>query len=170
MAKSTKGGKGRTDKGNSVGAIAAGIAGITAAAVGAYYLYGSKDAKKHRAQVRGWMLKAKGEVIEQLEGVQDVTESAYMAAVDAVAKRYDQLKRIDPVELEAFIYEMKDHWDGIRSTMNKSSKRPTVKKVSSRRPTSREYSGKPGSKKAGAAKSATKTSAKKKGPGRPPKK
>src|SRR4051812_38556819 len=59
------------------GAIIAGIAGLTAAAIGAYYLYGHKDSKKHRAKVKSWMLKAKGEVLEELEKVQDVTESAY---------------------------------------------------------------------------------------------
>jgi hypothetical protein len=48
--------------------IGAGIAaGVAAAALGAYFLYGSKDAKKNRAKVKGWMLKARGEVLEQLE-------------------------------------------------------------------------------------------------------
>lgn len=111
-----------------IGAIAAGLAGITAAAVGAYYLYGSKDAKKNRAKVKGWMLKAKGEVIEQLENVQDVTEGAYMSAVDAVAKRYNDLKQIDPAELEAFIGEMREHWDGIKRTVNARVKKPAAKK------------------------------------------
>ena len=44
--------------------------GLTAAAVaaaGAYFLYGSKDANKNRKTVKSWMLKAKAEVLEQLE-------------------------------------------------------------------------------------------------------
>ncbi len=114
------------------GTIAAGIAGLTAAAVGAYYLYGSKNAPKNRAQVKGWMLKAKGEVLEKLEGVQDITESAYSTAVDAVAKKYNAIKTIDAVELAAFIADMKRHWDGIKRTAGKkkTAKKPSAKKKS----------------------------------------
>jgi len=109
------------------GAIIAGVVGLSAAAVGAYYLYGHKDADKHRAKVKGWMLKAKGEVLEELEKVQDVTESAYMSAVDTVAKKYNELKNIDPDELSAFIGEMRDHWSGIKKTMETRGK--AVKKT-----------------------------------------
>lgn len=112
---------------NNAGAIVAGIAGLTAAAVGAYYLYGHKDAVKNRAKVKGWMLKAKGEVLEELEKAKDVTESAYMGAVDGVIKKYNQLKSIDPAELADFMDEMKAHWHGIQKTL--STKAPAVKKV-----------------------------------------
>lgn len=108
-------------KNNShAGAIIAGIAGLTAAAVGGYYLYGHKDAAKNRAKVKSWMLKAKGEVLEELEKVQDVTESAYDKAVDTVARKYRELKDIDADELEAFISEMRGHWTGIKKTMGKT--------------------------------------------------
>lgn len=119
--KTSGGGKGR-DSSKSAGAIIAGIAGLTAAAVGAYYLYGHKDAAKNRARVKGWMLRAKGEVLEELEKVQDVTESAYMSAIDAVAARYNQLKNIDPEELSSFIAEMRDHWTGIKQTLTRRTK------------------------------------------------
>jgi len=124
----------KTEKNSSpkshAGAIVAGIAGLTAAAVGAYYLYGSKNAPKNRAQVKSWMLKAKGEVLEKLEGVQDVTESAYATAIDAVAKKYKAIKEIDAVELEAFINDMKAHWSGIKkSSGKKGAKKPAAKKV-----------------------------------------
>jgi hypothetical protein len=109
-------------------AVVAGIMGLTAAAIGAYYLYGHKDAKKNRARVKGWMLKAKGEVLDELEKAQDVTESVYIAAVDAVAKRYNELKNIDAADLEVFIKEMKDHWHGIKKTMS-SKPAKAVKKV-----------------------------------------
>lgn len=126
------------DKKANIGAIVGGLAAVTAAAVGAYYLYGHEDAKKHRAKVKGWMLKAKGEVLEQLEGAQEVTESAYMGAVDAVMKKYNELKNIDPAELEAFIGEMKDHWNGIRTTIAKASARgagaPAKKRSAAKKP------------------------------------
>lgn len=109
-----------------------GLASLTAAAVGAYYLYGHKDASKNRGKVKSWMLKAKGEVLEQLENVQDVSESTYMSAVDAVAKKYNELKTIDPVELGSFIDEMRGHWTGIRSTLKNAPKpKPAAGKVKS---------------------------------------
>jgi hypothetical protein len=118
------------DKKNSgapVGAIVAGVAALSAAAVGAYYLYGHKDAKKHRGAVKGWMLKAKGEVLEELEKAKDITEASYSSAVDAVAKKYHELKQIEPAELEAFIGEMRDHWDGIRQTVASRTSAPKPK-------------------------------------------
>ncbi|MEN9621872.1 MAG: hypothetical protein RLZZ67_306 [Candidatus Parcubacteria bacterium] len=108
-------------------AVVLSLAGLTAAAVGAYYLYGSKDATKNRAKVKGWMLKAKGEVLEKLEDAQEVTESAYMSAVDSIAKKYNSLKTIEPSELEAFITDMKGHWAGISKKV-KSVTKPKVKK------------------------------------------
>lgn len=113
-------------KGNVAGAIMAGLAGLTAAAVGGYYLYGHKDAAKNRAKVKSWMLKAKGDVLEELEKVECVTESAYMSAVDMVARKYNELKNISPEELEAFIMEMKGHWSRIKQTMETA---PTAKKT-----------------------------------------
>lgn len=115
------------------GALVAGIAGLTAAAVGTYYLYGSKNAPKNRAQVKGWMLKAKGEVLEKLEGVQDISESAYASAVDAVAKKYHAIKSVDAVELASFISDMKKHWSGIKKSAvkkKKPAKKSSAKKKS----------------------------------------
>lgn len=122
-------------KSSNVGAIAAGLAGLTAAAVGAYYLYGSKEAAKNRAKVKSWMLKAKGEVLEQLEGMEEVTESAYMNALNAVMQKYNELKNIDPSELESFMDEMKSHWTGLKKTVEKTVKKATApkKKVSTKK-------------------------------------
>lgn len=116
-------------KSSNVGAVVAGIAGLTAAAVGAYYLYGHKDAEKNRAKIKGWMLKAKGEVLEELESAKGITESAYMNAVDAVARKYRELKNIDVAELEAFIGEMRDHWSGIQKTIKARGKKVAGKKA-----------------------------------------
>lgn len=118
-------------KGAPVGAIVAGVAALSAAAVGAYYLYGHKDAKKHRSTVKGWMLKAKGEVLEELEKVKDVSESAYMNAVDAVVSKYQAAKSIDADELSDFLNDMKDHWNGIKRTVE--TKLPSGKKPAAKR-------------------------------------
>lgn len=112
---------------SKAGALIASIAGLTAAAVGAYYLYGHKDAAKNRAKVKGWMLKAKGEVLEELEKTKDVTESAYMGAIDTVAEKYRALKNIDIGELETFLREMRDHWHGIQRTVQNRGRKAVGK-------------------------------------------
>ncbi len=77
---------------HSVEGIVAGMVALSAAAVGTYYLYGHKDAKKYRSAVKGWMLKAKGEVLEELEKAKEVTETTYESAVDTIAKNTIKLK------------------------------------------------------------------------------
>jgi hypothetical protein len=106
-------------KKTNAGSILASIAGITAAAIGGYYLYGHKDAETNRAKVRGWMLRAKGDVLDELEKVGEVTESAYTRAVDAVATKYRELRNIEPEELNSFIEEMRQHWQGIKQSIEK---------------------------------------------------
>jgi hypothetical protein len=117
-------------KTSNAGGIVAGLVGLTAAAVGAYYLYGHKDAKKNRAHVKGWMLKAKGEVLEELEKAQDITEAGYHSAIDMVVKKYNELKSIDPKEIDEFMKEMKSHWSGIKKSVSKkiSPKKKSTKK------------------------------------------
>lgn len=104
------------------GATVLGIAGLTAAAIGGYYLYGSKDAATNRAKVRGWMLRARGEVVEEFEKGKVITESAYMNAIDTVARKYNELKNVDIDDLEAFVEEMKGHWQGIKGIMKGNKK------------------------------------------------
>lgn len=109
-----------TKKASHAGAIVSGLLGVTAAAVGTYFLYGHKDAAKNRAKVKGWMLKAKGEVLEKLEKIDDVTEGAYHSTLDAVIEKYNKVKNIDPAELEGFVKQMKAHWGGIKKSFKKA--------------------------------------------------
>ena len=112
--------KNTTTKSSHAGAIVSGLLGVPAAAVGTYFLYGHKDAAKNRAKVKGWMLKAKGEVLEKLEKIDDVTEGVYHSTLDTVVAKYNKLKNIDPAELEGFVKQMKSHWGGIKKSFKKS--------------------------------------------------
>ncbi len=53
---------GKGGKSIGMGTAAAGIGAALAAAAGAYWLYGAKDAAKHRKLAKSWMLKASPEV------------------------------------------------------------------------------------------------------------
>jgi predicted alpha/beta-hydrolase family hydrolase len=106
--------------------ITAGIAGLTAAAIGTYFLYGHKDAVKNRAKVKGWMLKAKGEVLEELEKAGDITEEKYHGIVGSVLKKYHDLKKIDKTDVSGFLESMKDEWKemaGVKKPQKKSKKK-----------------------------------------------
>jgi hypothetical protein len=90
-----------------IGLAAAGLAG-------AYLLYGVKNAAKNRKKVRGWTLKAKGEILEKLENAKEISEGRYHEIVDTVAKKYSTLKQIDQADVAAMANEAKRHWKTIQ--------------------------------------------------------
>lgn len=101
------------------GALKLGIGlAVAAAAAGAYYFYG-KNGAKHRKHLKGWMLKAKAEVVERLEKISsDVTESKYLQVVSDVLKKYQRLKVTTPKEIAALSKELKGHWKSIKSEIS----------------------------------------------------
>ncbi len=93
-------------------AMGAGLVALAAAAAGAYFLYG-KDASKRRRTVRGWALRAKGEVLEGIEQLKKVDEKQYHALVNKVTARYKSVKQASPAEVAQLARELKGHWRSI---------------------------------------------------------
>lgn len=157
--------------------------GLTAAAVtaaGAYFLYGSKNAKKNQKKVKSWMLRAKAEVLEGLENAEKMTEDEFMHLVETVGGTYSSLKDASKADIKAFKNEMVEHWPKIvkegkqiANTVSKVAKKKAApKKTATPRPTSsKKNSGgqakkkvaakKPVAKKAPAKKKVTKKTTKK---------
>ena len=99
------------------GAKGLGIAAAAVAAVaGAYFLYGKLDSSKKK-KIKSWALKAKGEVLEKLEGLKEVNQEAYDALVDKVTAKYAALKNIDTDEVRAMGADMKKHWKAIQKSI-----------------------------------------------------
>lgn len=96
-------------------AIGVGMAALAATAAGVYFLYGARGAKERREKIRGWMLRAKGEVLERMEHMKDVSKEAYHRAIDAVAEKYRGMKNVDAGELASMVSDLKRHWDNIKS-------------------------------------------------------
>jgi arsenate reductase-like glutaredoxin family protein len=93
--------------------------GLTAAAVsaaGAYFLYGSKKASQNRKKVKGWMLKAKGEVLEALEKAEHITADEYKQLVKTASGAYTTVKNASSSELKDFQKEMGQHWDELQKS------------------------------------------------------
>ena len=107
--------------GSGAGLVAGIAAAAAAAAAGAYFLYG-KNAAKNRKVVKGWMLKAKGEVLDQMEKGKEMTEETYNKVIDQVSKKYQAVKNIDRSELDQMAKELKGHWKSISKQLSVKSK------------------------------------------------
>ena len=109
-------------------AMGAGLAALAAFAAAGYFLYG-KDGAKNRKKVKGWMLKAKGEVLEGVEKLKDVSEEQYAMIVDKVGAKYKTVKNIDPAEVEAMMSELRGHWKNIKKSISPAPKKKATKKA-----------------------------------------
>ena len=112
----------KTVKKSSVGKVVAIGAGVAVLSVAAYMLFGP-NGKKNQKALKGWAIKMKGEIIEKLEAVKDVTAPVYEKIVSEVAAKYAKLKNIDPKDLESEVATLKKHW----KAMMKSTAKKTVK-------------------------------------------
>lgn len=111
--------------GEKVG-IGVALSAAAIAAAGTYFLYGSKDASKNRKKVKGWALKAKGELLERLEQAGNMTAEEYQQAVEKVVAGYAKLKHISAPELASLKKEMMASWKGIAGS-GKSAKKAVKK-------------------------------------------
>jgi hypothetical protein len=91
-------------KNMSIGAIASVIAG-------AYYLYGSKDGVAKRKQLAAWSVKMKGEVLQGIEKLKDISEPAYKEIVKKVSDKY---KQVDKGELKKVVGELNSTWNKMK--------------------------------------------------------
>jgi hypothetical protein len=105
-----------------------GLTALAVAAAGTYFLYGSKNATKNRKKVKGWMLKAKGEVLQEMEHMKDMSEGRYQDTIDAMADRYKMLKNVDEKDLKNLVKELKGHWKGIQKELKAKPKAKTRRK------------------------------------------
>lgn len=114
---------------SNVGKVVALGAGVAALSVAAYILFGP-NGKKNQKSIKGWAIRMKGEIIEKLETVKDVTAPVYEKIVADVAAKYGKLKNIDAKDLEAEVLNLKKHWKAImKSTVKKGAKKVAKKVV-----------------------------------------
>lgn len=102
--------------------VGLGLAAIAAAAAGAYYFYG-KDGAKNRKALKGWMVKARGEVMDQVENLKNVSEQTYTKVVNDVMAKYKKLKKATPGEIAQMTRELKGHWRAIKSELDKAGQK-----------------------------------------------
>lgn len=100
-------------------------AGLAATAVGAAlgsYLLTGKRATKTKKVLKGWMLKAKGELLEQLEKAGEIGEEMYYQAVDQIAAKYSKMSGVAQNEVDDMAKELKKQWRLVARGLNKAKK------------------------------------------------
>jgi hypothetical protein len=146
--------------------IGVGLTTAAVAAVGAYFLYGSKDAPKNRKKVKSWALKAKGEVLEVLEKAEKITEGEFNDLVASVAKTYGTVQKLSKKEMAEFKKEMADNWQdlvksGVAKVFSADAPKAPAKKAAAKAPAKKAVAKKAPAKKAPTKKAVAKAPAKK---------
>ena len=60
-------------------------------AAGGYYLFGPQG-ERHRREVDRWLKRARYEIIQRMERIENITEEQYRKIVDEVAEKYATMK------------------------------------------------------------------------------
>lgn len=98
--------------------LGASLAGIAATA---YFFFGPKG-KKHQKIVKAWAIKMKGDVIEKLEKVQEVTEPIYHKTIDVIAAEYTKKAKAGKEEIAELASDLKKHWKTISKEVKTKKK------------------------------------------------
>lgn len=140
--------------------IGVGLTAAAVAAAGAYFLHGSKDASKNKKAVKSWALKAKAEVLENLEDAKEITQEEYLDLINSVAAGYTTAKSASKKDIKEFQAEMKEHWVEIEKSAKpvKRAVKKAVKKAAKKAIVAKKVAKKTAKK---AAKKVTKKPAKK---------
>ena len=96
-------------KGADVGVVVGVAAGVAAIAAAGYFLFGP-NGKNNRKVIKGWTVKMKGEVLEKIEKLKEITPEAYDAIIDEVAGKYAKFKHVNEEEVKAVTADLKKYW------------------------------------------------------------
>jgi RecA/RadA recombinase len=105
-------------------------ASLASLAATAYFFFGPKG-KKNQRHTKAWAIKMKGDVVEKLEMVRDVSEPIYHEIIDSVAAEYEKNKKAGSKEIKELAQDMKKHWKTISKSARtiKSNTAQGIKKV-----------------------------------------
>lgn len=108
-------------------------AGVIAGVAGMYFLHGhGKVPTANRKKIKGYLVKAKGEVLEKMEKMKEVNEETFNTVIDTVLAKYNKLPDEQRAEVELLAKDMKKHWKAIKRDLlpkPKAKKKPAPKKA-----------------------------------------
>lgn len=88
--------------------IGAGVATL------AVFLYGTKEGRKEREKLKGWMVAMKGEIIRKLENLKNVNKEHYHKAVDEASKKFGKVKGLSIKEISKLSKSLKSKWEEVK--------------------------------------------------------
>lgn len=139
-------------KNMTIGAIASTIAG-------AYYLYGSPQGEARRKQVSAWAVKMKGEALDKIEKLKEISEPKYKEIVKTVSEKY---KNVDKGELKKVVDDMYSTWNKMKKEVSAQVAAKAAQIAKEKNAMAKTKTVKAVSKKAGAVKVAVKKAVTKK--------
>ena len=127
MAKKNTGGIG-------MAGVGAGLAAAATAGAAAYWLYGAKHSAQHRKMAKSWMLKARSEVLDAVEKINDIDKEQYIKLVQNVLKQYGRKGGASAAEMSQMTKDFHTAWSHMQAARKSGTKaakgaKRTVKKV-----------------------------------------
>lgn len=91
-----------------------------AAAIGGYFLFGSKNAKKNRQKIEDGIESAKNEVMTRIKKIKKLTKAKYDEIVDDIADKYSAIKEFGQEKADELRDELKSKWEEIEKEAHKN--------------------------------------------------
>lgn len=106
-------------KGN-IGAFLSGA--VVATAIGGYFLFGSKNARRNRQKVQDNIEDATADVMAKLKKIKRLSRDKYYEIVDDVSDKYSEMKKIGTEKVDELKDELKNKWDEIEEKAKEEDK------------------------------------------------
>ncbi len=105
----------------SVG-MGAGLAAAATAGAAAYWLYGAKHSAQHRKIAKSWMLKARAEMLDAVEKINDIDKAQYLALAQKVLTQYGGKAGASTAQMNAMMQDFKNAWSHMQAAQKSGSK------------------------------------------------
>jgi hypothetical protein len=122
----------KKNAGMSTGQEVAIGAGIAALAGAAYLLFGP-EGKKHRKDLKSWMLKMKAEALQKMEDAKELTGPVYEKIVSELEAKYKAMKNVDVADVEREIASLKKNWRAMTKQAKGKGKKVVKKAVAKKK-------------------------------------
>jgi hypothetical protein len=103
-------------EGGAKGLVAA---GALAAAIGGIYLFSHRPSKVPK-NAKSWILRAKADVMEEIQKIPHVSRKAYLGTVRSVLKHYASLKDASKDELSGLRKDLENQWEMVVKNLKKA--------------------------------------------------
>ncbi len=78
---------------------------------------------------KAWMLKARAEVMEKMEKIQDIDKKKYLALVENVAKQYGKQAGATGADIALMVNDLKKAWNHVQAAHKGAPRKGKAKKA-----------------------------------------